>query len=121
MTDKFNNDDKKKEIDEFFEKFDEISNEFDKNSNKSSNPGDKSIEEDLSSSSVGSGKTRLERLSETKPQSRFIPKKTRTKDQEDEAEGSMTKKTKRNKKKKYKINKKKLFKFFIFEIGRAHV
>lgn len=119
VTDEFNKDDKLKEIDEFFEKFDDISNEFDKSFHKADKLSNEPEQKDVSSS-VKSGKTRMERLSESKPQKRFPAQNSIINDNVDSlnnigdgVKAAMAKKTKKNRKKKYTINKKQFFKFIL--------
>jgi penicillin-binding protein 1A len=143
LTDELDKTDKQKEIDDFFAKFDKISNDFDKSMNKPDTPERASgVKDSLGSNAESQGmdqsaeggnrKTRLERLSEGKPQSRrsarYENHSVSSKDeplqkdvQEDrirmnvktsDEEPMRTKKQK--KKKKYTINKKQLFKFIMF-------
>lgn len=142
LKDELDKTDKQKEIDDFFAKFDKISNNFDKSMNKSDQRVNASSE-DPDFKSVGSiqgtdqspesksSKTRLERLSEGKPQSRrtTMHGKPGTSNKEDfpkdvQVDGLQEKeqkpgeepmrKQKQKKKKKYTINKKQLFKFILF-------
>ncbi len=139
MADEFDKTDKQKEIDDFFDKFDKISNVFDKSLNRmeqhnselnkeinhtnSGEPADKPEQP----SEFKANKTRMERLSESKPQ-RFSTKFGPTSGKEEfsqlaagssagaesgskqtHSEDPMTKHNKN--KKKYSVNKKQLFKF----------
>jgi penicillin-binding protein 1A len=133
MSDDLDNKDKN-EIDEFLDKFDKISNVFDKSLNRleQHNQLEKEFNqkssEDPNEPSAGlqdtkSGKTRLERLSESKPQNMLTSKLGSFKKDEfrsaaaagDDERGSSPNSeepmTKHKKKKKYTINKKRLFKF----------
>ena len=135
MTDEFDKNDKPNEIDEFLAKFDRISNVFDKSLNKMEQHGSELGKEHKQTNSGIAGdtpeqqselkanKTRLERLSESKPQNIFTSKIGSQKKDEPSlsaagtindsnkthSEEPMTKHNK--KKKKYSINKKQLFKF----------
>ena len=140
MTDEFDKTNKQNEIDDFFNKFDKISNDFDRSLNKaeknssvlgeeSNSKGPENSDESESSPEQRINKTRLERLSESKPNNLFTslneklgsPKKddfaqSASIDQMDSdaqrrREEHMTKHTK---KKKYTVNKKQLFKFILF-------
>lgn len=120
MTDEFDKTEKQKEIDEFLDKFDRISNIFDKSLNKLEQNGNESKEEtslrddhkpegEAEQSSELRNKTRMERLSESRPQSLF-----KAQPHSEEPMG----KHKKKKKKKYNINKKQLFKFVsLFFLG----
>lgn len=115
VSDEFNNKDKNiKEIDEFFEKFDEISNEFDKSLNKQDDLDSnfEQVDSDLSKA-VRSGKTRMERLSESKPKSRHTTRNSKISSIEDDAEVPMTKETRNQRKKKYTLNKKQFLRFVL--------
>ncbi len=137
MTDEFDKTDKQKEIDNFFNK---ISNDFDKNRHKEEHPKNVSEEFDLKNpNDTGKSteyspeskinKTRLERLSESKPQNHFaalngkfgsskkddisqITSDNITLDNAKKHSEDPMKKRKR--KKKYIVNKKQLFKFILF-------
>ncbi|HYE68108.1 MAG TPA: transglycosylase domain-containing protein, partial [Anaerovoracaceae bacterium] len=139
MTDEFDKADKQKEIDDFFDKFDRISNVFDKSINRMEQHHNES-DNDLNPTSSGNpevipdqssdlkaNKTRLERLSESKPQSIFTSKLGTSKKGEvsqsaaggsDNGSNNDSPKvngeepmTTHKKKKKYIINKKQLLKF----------
>ncbi len=143
MTDELDKTDKQKDIDDFFSKFDKISNNFDKSMNKSeqkSNFLDKEFNSELSdntehdsgsSPETKSSKTRMERLTESKPQSRRSPlsgvrNATKEKDIktnveiDDKPDSSKKsdeepmKKQRKKKKKKYSINVRQLIKFIVF-------
>ncbi|MBR0599513.1 transglycosylase domain-containing protein [Clostridiales bacterium BAD-6] len=145
MTDEFNKGNKQREIDDFFDKFDKISNEFDRSINRTDKTEDtkSKLNQDTGRTVISNlndidehspalpdqpeRKTRLERLSESKPQNLFtkISDKissqksseptenkgnTNVKSTLDSVEGPMKKK----KKKKYSLNKKQFFKFILF-------
>lgn len=139
MTDSFDKGDKQKEIEDFFDKFDKISSDFDRSLNKPESPGGVS-DEDSSPAASGNpdgtsedspelktNKTRLERLSESKPQNLFTSLNDKlgsfrkddsaqstssgiTDNSRKQDEDSMTK---HKKKKKYIVNKKQLVKFIL--------
>ncbi|MDD3168507.1 MAG: transglycosylase domain-containing protein [Eubacteriales bacterium] len=112
MTDEFDKIDKQNEIDGFLDKFDRISNVFDKSMNRMEQHGNE-LEKEASPkdndkpegtpelSSELRNKTRMERLSDSRPQNFF---KAQTQNEEPMV-------THNKKKKKYHINKKKLIKF----------
>jgi penicillin-binding protein 1A len=139
MADEFdkNNSDKQNDIDEFLSKFDRISNVFDKSLNKKeqnvSEPNKEASQKDSGdqkpaqdpSSDLKISRTRMERLTDSKPQSMFSSKLSAPRKYESSwnaaesggethtmrphSEEPMTSHSK--KKKKYNINKKKLIKF----------
>jgi len=119
LTDDFNKVDKNNEFNDKFEKisneFDKISNEFDKSLNKQVESDSIIVEEPDISLSSRSGKTRMERLSEAKPQSRFSLRNSKINTNEDEVDVPMSSKSKQNKtkNKKYTLNKKQFFKFLL--------
>ena len=137
MTDEFDQKDKQKEIDDFLDKFDRISNVFDRSLNRLeqqtnelnkeiNQKGPESPEENQDQAVEPKiRKTRMERLSESKPQkfsTKFSSSKKDVFSQMNTADGSssasiqagieepMTK-HKRKKKKKYTVNVKQLLKF----------
>ena len=147
MTDEFDKTDKPNEIDDFMDKFDKISNVFDKSLNRNdqqSNVSDKASASDgttaqdratAQSSDLTANKTRMERLSESKPQNLFtsinekigstkkadnsqsVTESANIKQTQNHSEGSMTNQNQNHNKKrkyKYKVNKKQLFKFILF-------
>jgi penicillin-binding protein 1A len=139
LTDDFDKSDKQKEIDDFFAKFDKLSNDFDKSLNKSDQNNRAAEQEPVQNSSVTgeepkispdpkTGKTRLERLSESRPPSRltsFEKSKSSKSDDFPQSASDSTAidtaqkhseehMTKRKKKKKYTVNKKQLLKFILF-------
>jgi len=147
LTDEFDKNDKQKEIDNFFDKFDKISNEFDKslNSDRSMNsvndpnnegnisqaekPGSDSERSYNSDSALRTKtyKTRMERLTESKPQnfiSAYSDKlhayKKSPEDSADNGENPMREKKKR-KNYKYTINKKQFAKFLLCAFGALAV
>lgn len=136
MTDEFDKNDKQNDIDEFLDKFDRISNVFDRSLNKMEqhrNEPDQVPEQrdrggspELTpeqASELKISKTRMERLSESKPQNIFTSKLGPTKKDETspkadgrKSNGSTQARSedamaKQKKKKKHKINKKRLLKF----------
>jgi len=139
MADEFDKEDKQKEIDDFFDKFDRISNVFDKSLNRMEQHNSESDKElnlkdsgdpevtpvvtPEQSSELKTNKTRLERLSKSKPQNIFSSKLGTSKKDEfsqgamgSSENGSMKTNgeepmTTHKKKKKYTVNKKQLFKF----------
>ncbi len=133
MADEFDKTDKQKEIDEFLDKFDRISNVFDKSLNrmeqhnieleKEHNLKNSGDQEELQTTEIKINKTRMERLSESKPQNIFTSKLGSSKKDEptqsaagvNDSDGAQTHSeepmTKNKKKKKYTVNKKQLFKF----------
>lgn len=139
MTDDFDKSDKQKEIDDFFAKFDKLSNDFDKSLNKPDQTSSAAEQESVQNSSVTAeepkispdqktGRTRLERLSDSKPPSRLTSfEKSRSSKNDDFSQSvsdgtpidtaqkhSEEHMTKRKKKKKYTVNKKQLLKFILF-------
>jgi len=138
MTDEFDKKDKQKEIDDFFDKFDRISNVFDRSINRMEQHGSESDKElnlinsgdpDVTSEQspeLKTNKTRMERLSESKPQNIFSSKLGTSKKDEfspsaivGSDNGSAKIKgeepmTTHKKKKKYTVNKKQLIKFIAF-------
>jgi len=138
MTDEFDKEDKQKEIDEFFDRFDRISNVFDKSlnrmeehsteSNQEKNLKDSGSQEAPleQSSELNMNKTRMERLSESKPQNIFtsfndkLGSSRKEEPSPSTTSGSINGSThthneetmaKHKKTKKYNVNKKQLFKF----------
>ena len=137
MTDEFDKTDKHSEIDEFLDKFDSISNVFDRSLNRMEQHSNEQEKEHTQKSSGSSpetppeqppelkiNKTRMERLSESKPQNIFTtklgpPKKDETSlgaagdknDGSTQAHNGEPMVKQHKKKKKYNVNKKKLFKF----------
>lgn len=138
MTDEFDKEGKQEEIDEFFDRFDRISNVFDKSlnrmeqhsteSNQETNLKDSGSPEAPSEqpSELNNNKTRMERLSESKPQNIFtsfndkLGSSRKDEPSPSAASGSNNGSTpthseepmtKHKKTKKYNVNKKQLFKF----------
>lgn len=137
MTDQFEKDknDKQKEIEDFFDKFDKISNDFDRNLNSGKavyTDGDTDGKTDSEQEAEGRSlmpktyKTRMERLSESKPQnfiSAYQDKLNTNRRNDGEAGAAVAdgansmRETKKKKRHKYTINKKQFFKFLLGIFG----